>query len=535
MSSRHARLALLDRYLRIPTISRQVTPAMVHEVRAFWRDIGLDLELLPGPDGTGTPALWGEIPGPAGAPTLLLYGHYDVQPTGDVEPWRWQDVACKPFEPTYFHGGRPVDPRTVDARGLDDVTVVARGGADNKGQHLANVLGALDAARAGRAQWRVRIILDGEEEHGSPNLDAIARAHRDRLAADVLIGSDGPKQQNAPTLVMGVRGLVGVELVADNGRPASLHSGNYGNIVPNPVLPLARLIEDIEERVGAFGESHDAFRREASEMFAKWEDRAVWKPFLRPTVNINHFMSDGASPTARRTIIPRTAHARLDIRVTPDTPPAAMEEIVTRVVADRRDAPAVGLYGDARHPGAMDPGRQQRQPAARRQRALRPAPLLPADRALRGRRGLAAGVVDEVLRLVGLEPVTAFTCVPDEVERLAGHDVWVWRRGSQESCHSPLAFPRGGDIHRILRPPDTDPTSAPVGHWRERSNTTGVRTAARTTAAISSTIHRRRPRTALSPPPGGRGRGGARRRPRRGTALPPRAGAPRDAPSAAPS
>jgi acetylornithine deacetylase/succinyl-diaminopimelate desuccinylase-like protein len=157
------------------------------------------------------------------------------------------------------------------------------------------------------------------------------------LRADLLIGSDGPKQRNEPTLVMGVRGLLGVELVADNGKPASLHSGNYGNIVPNPVLPLARLIEDIETRVRAFGESHDAFRREASELFAKWEDRAVWKPFLRPTVNINHFMSDGASPTARRTIIPRTAHARLDIRVTPDTPPAAMEEIVTRVVADHRD------------------------------------------------------------------------------------------------------------------------------------------------------------------------------------------------------
>lgn len=337
MSSRHDRVALLDRYLRIPTVSRQVTPAMVEDVRAFWRDVGLELTPLPVPDGSGTPALWGEIPGPAGAPTLLLYGHYDVQPPGDLERWRWENVTCTPFEPAYFHGARPVDPRTLDERALGEVTVVARGGADNKGQHLANVLGALDAARAGRAQWRVRIILDGEEEHGSPNLDAIARAHRDHLAADVLIGSDGPKQKNAPTLVMGVRGLVGVELVADNGRPASLHSGNYGNIVPNPVLPLARLIEDIEARVRAFGERHDAFRREATEMFAKWEGRAVWKPFLYPTVNVNSFMSDGASLTARRTIIPRTAHARLDIRVTPDTPPAAMLEIVERVVAEHRD------------------------------------------------------------------------------------------------------------------------------------------------------------------------------------------------------
>jgi acetylornithine deacetylase/succinyl-diaminopimelate desuccinylase-like protein len=328
---------MLDRYLRIPTISREVTPAMVDDVRAFWRDLGLDLTPLPLPGGGGTPALWGEIPGPAGAPTLLLYGHYDVQPTGDLARWQWEGVACRPFEPTYFHSGRPVDPRTLDDRALDDVTVVARGGADNKGQHLSNILGALDTARAGRARWRVRVILDGEEEHGSPNLDAIARAHRDRLAADVLIGSDGPKQKNQPTMVMGVRGLVGVELVADNGRPASLHSGNYGNIVPNPVLPLARLIDDIESRVRAFGDTHDAFRREATELFAKWEDKAVWKPFLRPTVNINHFMTDGASPTARRTIIPRTAHARLDIRVTPDTPPAAMIEIVERCVAEHRD------------------------------------------------------------------------------------------------------------------------------------------------------------------------------------------------------
>ncbi|HET7342763.1 MAG TPA: peptidase dimerization domain-containing protein, partial [Methylomirabilota bacterium] len=139
------------------------------------------------------------------------------------------------------------------------------------------------------------------------------------------------------TLVMGVRGLLGVEIEAGNGQPASLHSGNYGNIVPNPVLPLARLIADIEDRVRAWGESHDAFRREAGELFAKWQDRAVFTPFLRPTVNINHFMTDGASPTARRTIIPRTATARLDIRLTPDTPVAAMAEIVERVAAEHRD------------------------------------------------------------------------------------------------------------------------------------------------------------------------------------------------------
>ena len=249
MSHRHDRLELLDRYLRIPTISRQVTAEMVDAVRAFWRDVGVELVSLDADDGRGTPALFGELPGPAGAPTLLLYGHYDVQPTGDLSRWCWEGVACRPFEPTYFREGKRVDPRALDAEALDDVVVVARGGADNKGQHLANALGALDAVRAETAQWTVKIILDGEEEHGSPNLTAIAQAHRARLAAHVLIGSDGPKHMNRPTLVMGVRGLLGVDIVADNGQPASVHSGNYGNIVPNPVLPLARLIEDIEARV----------------------------------------------------------------------------------------------------------------------------------------------------------------------------------------------------------------------------------------------------------------------------------------------
>src|SRR5207247_5635924 len=201
---------------------------------------------------------------------------------------------------------------------------------------------------------KVKVILDGEEEHGSPNLEAIARAHRATLAADVLIGSDGPKQKNLPTLVMGVRGLLTVDIVADNGQPASVHSGNYGNIVPNPVLRLARLIAEIEDRARSWAADHDTFRREASEVFAKWEDKAVWTPYLRPTVNINHFMTDGASSTLRRTIIPRSAHARLDIRLTPDTPLGEIQEIVERAVAGHQ----------GRTPGVAFTVRASGQPAS---------------------------------------------------------------------------------------------------------------------------------------------------------------------------
>lgn len=337
MPLRHQRLSLLDRYTRIATVSREVTPAMVEDVRSFWHDLGLDLQPLSPESGDGTPVLFGEVQGPTGAPTVLLYGHYDVQPTGDPALWVWHDVACSPFVPTYFVDGVHVDPAGLGENDLDRVQMVARGGCDNKGQHMANILGALDAARAGTLRWTVKVLLDGEEEHGSPNLRAICERYRDRLYADILIGSDGPKPRNQPALLMGVRGLLGVNIVAENGQPASLHSGNYGNLVPNPVLPLARLVAEIEERVRDYAADHDTFRREAADVFAEWADRATWKPFLWPTVNVNHLITDGASPRLMRTIIPRSAHARLDVRLTPDTPPGAVIAIIEEAVSAHQD------------------------------------------------------------------------------------------------------------------------------------------------------------------------------------------------------
>lgn len=334
MSVRHERVALLDQYTRIATVSRQVSAEMVEQVRSLWRAQGLELVPLLPADGAGTPALFAEVPGPPGAPSILLYGHYDVQPTGDPELWQWAGVTCEPFVPAYFLDDASVNPALLDDDALDRVVMVARGGCDNKGQHMANVFGVLDAARAGALRWTVKILLDGEEESGSPHLRAICEHHRDRVRADLLVGSDGPKPRNQPALLMGVRGLLGVTITAENGQRASVHSGNYGNIVPNPTLPLARLIAEIEDRVRAYADAHDSFRRQAIEVFAEWADRATWKPFLWPTVNVNHLISDGASPTLRRTIIPKAVHARLDVRLTPDTPPEPIIQIIERAAAE---------------------------------------------------------------------------------------------------------------------------------------------------------------------------------------------------------
>jgi len=136
----------------------------------------------------------------------------------------------------------------------------------------------------------------------------------------VLIGSDGPKQKNAPTLVWACAASSGAEVVADNGRPASLHSGKLRQHRAHPVLPLARLIED-SERVRAFGESHDASAARQPRCSPKWEERGgLENRSCAPTVNINHFHERRRLAHRPRARSSPHAHARLDIRVTPDTP-----------------------------------------------------------------------------------------------------------------------------------------------------------------------------------------------------------------------
>ncbi len=333
-SSARERLALLDRYVRIRTQSRAVTAGQVAAVRAFWRELGLEPEELWPEPREGTPALFAEVRGALPGPTVLLYGHYDVQPPGDLAGWRWGGRPCDPWQPSYFLEETPADPGSLPEAELGRLYLVGRGGCDNKGQHLGNILGVLEASAAGALRGTVKILLDGEEEHGSPHLEAIVRRHRERLAADLLVGSDGPKSNDAPTIVLGVRGIVGVELRAENGRGQSVHSGNYGNIVPNPVIPLARLIAGLGERVAAIARRQTAFREDVLRAFAELPNRAAWEPFLDPTVNVNGILSEGVTPGAMRTIIPGWAQATLDVRVTPDTPP---DEVFDAIDAARLD------------------------------------------------------------------------------------------------------------------------------------------------------------------------------------------------------
>ncbi|MHB8578189.1 MAG: M20 family metallopeptidase [Dehalococcoidia bacterium] len=326
----HARLSLLDRLIRIQTLSGAVTEAQVGEVLAFWRELGIAFERLIPENPGGTPALFAEIDSGKPGPTILLYGHYDVQPPGDLDRWRWGGIPCDPWMPRYFRGETEVQPNALTETELNGVLLVGRGGADNKGQHLANILGVLDARDAGTLRGTVKIILDGEEERGSPNLAAIVDQHRDLLAADVLIGSDGPKPAGEPTIVLGVRGLLGVEIIVDNGRGESVHSGNYSNVVHSPVLPLVRLLAGLPDRVNAVAQRHGDFRESVLATFGEAPNRAAWEGFLVPNTNVNGLITEGMVLGKNRTIIPGWALAKIDVRLTPDTPPdevyAAIED-----------------------------------------------------------------------------------------------------------------------------------------------------------------------------------------------------------------
>ncbi|HZU75974.1 MAG TPA: M20/M25/M40 family metallo-hydrolase [Dehalococcoidia bacterium] len=362
-ASLHDRVTLLERYVRIRTLSGAIDAALVDDVRVFWRGLGIELApLVSGQEGE-TPALFAEIAGRRPGPVVLLYGHYDVQPTGDLTAWRWGARPLDPWEPVCFINETVVQ---ADKLGEDDLrraVMLGRGAADNKGQHLANILGVLDAQAAGTLLGTVKILLDGEEERGSPSLPAIADRHRDLLRADLLIGSDGPKQNNAPTIVLGCRGLLGVELRADNGRGQSLHSGNYGNIAPNPVLPLARLLAALPERIDAVARRHGDFKRSVLAAFAEASGREAWEPFLDPTTNVNGIISEGVTPGRRRTIIPNWALATVDIRLTPDTPigevAQAIEDARREEMARSRDVSVTARHNWGTPPSYTPPARPE--------------------------------------------------------------------------------------------------------------------------------------------------------------------------------
>ena len=194
----------------------------------------------------GSPILVAERAAAKPAGTLTFYMHYDGQPT-DAKDW----TIGQPFAPAAFKDGARVDV-LAGAGPIDpDVRVYGRAVADDKGPIIA-FLAAIDGLLSAKAvlPWTLRVVLDGEEEAGSPNFEPAMVANRSIVAADLAIIVDSPRHpSNLPTVFYGSRGLTGAEITI-YGATGDLHSGNYGNFVPDPAMALTKLLASMKDDRG---------------------------------------------------------------------------------------------------------------------------------------------------------------------------------------------------------------------------------------------------------------------------------------------
>ncbi len=214
---------------------------------------GIETHLLP-ITGRG-PVVFGKLISPEAKRTVIFYAHYDGQP---VDPAAWTDGA--PFEPVLRSeaieaGGKriPFPANGASARGTynDDWRIYARSASDDKSPIVA-LLAALDALRAKEIPLAVnlKVILEGEEEAGSPNLQKTLELHKNLLGADLLITADGPVHPSGrPLVFFGNRGDIGIDITV-YGPVRALHSGHYGNWAPNPAMALSRLLASMKDEDG---------------------------------------------------------------------------------------------------------------------------------------------------------------------------------------------------------------------------------------------------------------------------------------------
>ncbi|MDI3339437.1 MAG: M20/M25/M40 family metallo-hydrolase [Sphaerobacter sp.] len=343
---------LID-YVRRPSISAHgVGIGEVAEyIAGVMREIGLETRTIPT---AGWPMVFGQRLDRPGAPTVLLYGHYDVQPPDPLEEW-----VSPPFEPT-----------------IRDGRLYARGVGDNKGQHLAQLLGiaSLLAVR-GSLPCNVKVLLEGEEEVGSPHMPDFVREHRDLIAADLVITSDGPVDESGRSRILfGVRGVLSFELRA-RGANRDLHSGNWGGVAPNPIWTLVHLLATMknargevtiegfydnvlpltpleQEALARLPVDVDAVKRAIGvEEFDEPRERGYFERLAAwPTFTINGFHGGYGGPGSK-TVLPHEAVVKCDVRL---VEAQTADEIFAKIEAHvRKHAPGVEVIRQ----GSMDPSK----------------------------------------------------------------------------------------------------------------------------------------------------------------------------------
>lgn len=335
----------LDAWLRIPSVGAD--PAHAGDVQrsaewladAFRRTGFPTVEVW---EASGGPAVFAEWRSDdEQAPTVVVYGHHDVQPVDPLELWE-----TPPFEPT--------------VRGEE---LFARGAVDDKGQvafHLLGLRAHLAATGRRSPAVHLRFLVEGEEEQGSPGFADLLRQHRDRLGCDVVVVSDtGVFDRATPSICTAMRGMTDCE-VRLHGPDVDLHSGSFGGAVPNPLHAMARLLADLHDEHGTvqlpgFYDRVRPLTAHERELFARLpfdEDRWVretarsrgtagetgWttleRVWARPTAEVNG-MWGGYTGPGHKTIVPSDAYAKVSFRLVADQEPAQVQAAFREFVAAR--------------------------------------------------------------------------------------------------------------------------------------------------------------------------------------------------------
>ncbi len=354
-TNRDRYLKELKEFLAIPSIS--ALPAHKADVRrcAEWTGEAMKragLENVRLVDTPGHPVVCSDWLHAPGAPTILFYGHYDVQPVDPLELW-----TSPPFEAT-----------------IRDNEIYARGAADDKGQVFMH-LKAIEAhlANGGKLPLNIKLIIEGEEEVGSANLDNFIRANKAQLAADVVVISDSAMfDRGVPSICYSLRGLVYCQIDL-RGTASDLHSGVFGGAVVNPNMALAQILAQMKDRGGRIKiptfyddvrELSDAereawkklpfnekkYRKDlgAPKLFGESGYSTLERVWARPTLEVNGLLG-GFTGEGAKTVIPAVSMAKVSMRLVPDQDPdkiaAAFESYVRKVAPKSVEVKVTRLHG----------------------------------------------------------------------------------------------------------------------------------------------------------------------------------------------
>jgi acetylornithine deacetylase/succinyl-diaminopimelate desuccinylase-like protein len=431
-------LATLKDFVSIPSISTDPEHAGDMAAAANWaagqlRDLGMqNIQIFP----TALhPVVYGEWLGAPGRPTVLIYGHYDVQPVDPLELWK-----TPPFEPAVV-----------------GENLYGRGASDMKGQDVA-VFKALESiVRTGSLPVNIKWLLEGEEEIGSPSLPAFITANKDLLQCDFTLNADsGIAAKDTPSITYGLRGLAYFELRV-YGPAGDLHSGMYGGAVHNPAIVLAELVAGMHDGDGhitlpGFYESvrplsaqeraelarlpmSDEMVREITGVPVTYGEAGYTSAERiggRPTLDVNGMLS-GFTGVGSKTVLPAMAMAKISMRLVPDQGPEAVYQQLHQYV--EQHAPATVRWElDQLAGGAPSISDLNNPGVVAFSKALE---AVWGKKPLFKREGGSVPVVGQMQRLLGVESVLAGFGLPDDNLHAPNEKQHLptWYRGIEAFVH----------------------------------------------------------------------------------------------------